>query len=87
MVSRRLVAYLTLRRLFPSKMTAFGFKTVGSDNFASAQPTGRYGHTEDMAGTALFLVSPASAHVTGNHIILDGGSRLLAQRVTGQVKL
>ncbi|KAF4578313.1 hypothetical protein EYR40_001525 [Pleurotus pulmonarius] len=87
LVRRHINVNAILPGLFPSKMTAFGFKTVGSDNFASAQPTGRYGHTEDMAGTALFLVSPASAHVTGNHIILDGGSRLLAQRVTGQVKL
>jgi NAD(P)-dependent dehydrogenase (short-subunit alcohol dehydrogenase family) len=36
---------------------------------------GRYGTTEDMAGMALFLASPASAHVTGTHTLLDGGSR------------
>ncbi|KAJ8508182.1 hypothetical protein ONZ45_g9537 [Pleurotus djamor] len=91
--------------LFPSKMTAFGFKTVGDEAFAANQPTGqlhplsslvpsshnslpgRYGHTEDMAGVALFLVSPAASHVTGNHVILDGGARLFSQRATGQVKL
>lgn len=29
-----------------------------------------------MAGLALFLASPASAHITGQHIITDGGARL-----------
>ena len=60
--------------LFPSKMTAFGIKT-SKDVFLEGQPTGRYGSTEDMAGMALFLASPASAHVTGTHTLLDGGSR------------
>lgn len=27
-----------------------------------------------MAGVALFLASPASAFVTGTHIVVDGGS-------------
>lgn len=31
-----------------------------------------------MAGTVLFLTSPAGAHVTGAHIALDGGA-LIAQ--------
>ena len=36
---------------------------------------GRYGEPTDAAGLALFLASPASAHVTGAHILLDGGAR------------
>jgi len=60
--------------IFPSKMTAFGIKT-SKDVFLAGQPTGRYGSPEDMAGVALFLASPASAHVTGTHTLLDGGSR------------
>ncbi|KAF5343545.1 hypothetical protein D9758_012949 [Tetrapyrgos nigripes] len=60
---------------FPSGMTAFGLKLSGEERYTSHQPTGRFGRTEDMAGLALFLVSPASAHVTGAHIILDGGAR------------
>lgn len=42
---------------------------------------------EDMAGVSLFLVSPASAHVTGAHIILDGGAAIANGRLTPQVKL
>ncbi len=43
--------------------------------FESAQPTGRFGRPEDIAGLALFLASPASAHVTGTHTIIDGGAK------------
>ena len=35
--------------------------------------TGRFGKPEDMAGVALFLTSPAAAHVTGALLVLDGG--------------
>ncbi|KAK7035971.1 hypothetical protein R3P38DRAFT_2909957 [Favolaschia claudopus] len=72
---------------FPSKMTAFGLKMAGEETIAVGQPTGRIGKTEDMAGVALFLASPAAAHVTGAHIIVDGGGRFTRQRIAAQVKL
>ncbi|KAF7359084.1 hypothetical protein MSAN_01249500 [Mycena sanguinolenta] len=72
---------------FPSKMTAFGLKAAGEKVLAKEQPTGRLGTTEDMAGVALFFASPASAHVTGTHVIVDGGGRFMRQRIAGQVKL
>ncbi|TCD63653.1 hypothetical protein EIP91_005133 [Steccherinum ochraceum] len=59
--------------VFPSKMTAFGFSRKDND-MAGGQPTGRVGTTEDMAGLALFLASPASAHITGVCIPIDGGA-------------
>ncbi|KAJ7041975.1 hypothetical protein C8F04DRAFT_112718 [Mycena alexandri] len=62
--------------VYPSKMTAFGFKTSG-DKMVAGQPMGRVGSPGDMAGLALFLASPASAHITGQHIITDGGARLV----------
>lgn len=55
-------------------MTAWSYKTHGAKALASGQPTGRNGTTEDMAGLALFLSSPASAHITGAHIPIDGGA-------------
>ncbi|KAI0319350.1 rhamnolipids biosynthesis 3-oxoacyl-reductase [Amylostereum chailletii] len=61
--------------VFPSKMTAFGFKLAGgAEGMAKGAPWGRVGEPRDMAGVAFFLASPAGAHVTGAHIVLDGGS-------------
>jgi NAD(P)-dependent dehydrogenase (short-subunit alcohol dehydrogenase family) len=37
-------------------------------------PLRRLGQPEDIAGAALFLVSPASAWMTGQSIVIDGGS-------------
>jgi len=76
---RHIIVNAILPGVFPSRMTAFGLQTAGDEVFIAHQPTGRYGSTSDMAGTALFLVSPASAHVTGAHIILDGGARWVAR--------
>ncbi|KAH9984149.1 rhamnolipids biosynthesis 3-oxoacyl-reductase [Russula vinacea] len=56
--------------VFPSKMTAFGFKRGGMNE---GHPWGRVGEPTDMAGVALFLASPAASYVTGTHITLDGG--------------
>ncbi|KAJ3272679.1 hypothetical protein HDV01_005315 [Terramyces sp. JEL0728] len=55
--------------VFPSKMTAFGIKH-NKDKFA------KIGTARDMAGLALFLCSPASVHITGAVIPIDGGATL-----------
>ncbi|KAJ3014027.1 UNVERIFIED_CONTAM: hypothetical protein HDU68_000456 [Siphonaria sp. JEL0065] len=60
---------------YPSRMTQHGLDALG-DAVAIAQPTGRIGTTEDMAGLALFFCSRASAHITGQVIVSDGGSTL-----------
>ena len=36
-------------------------------------PLRRLGEPDDVAGTALFLASPASAHITGQSFVIDGG--------------
>ncbi len=36
-------------------------------------PAGRAGEPEDLAGAALFLCSPASDYLSGQHIVVDGG--------------
>lgn len=48
---------------------------------------GRMGGPTDMAGVALFLCSPASAHVTGAHIMLDGGTALAGGKRAPATKL
>jgi len=61
--------------LFPSKMTAFGFKHGGgAKGMAEGHPWGRVGEPTDMAGVALFLASPAASYVTGIHLVVDGGA-------------
>jgi len=73
--------YITVNAIcpgnFPSKMTAFGLKH-SPDSMVASQPMGRIGEPSDMGGVALFLVSPAAAHVTGAHLVLDGGALISA---------
>jgi NAD(P)-dependent dehydrogenase (short-subunit alcohol dehydrogenase family) len=56
--------YIVAPGVFPSKMTKFGLDNMG-DLINMAQPMGRIGNAQDMAGMALFLSSRASAHITG----------------------
>jgi NAD(P)-dependent dehydrogenase (short-subunit alcohol dehydrogenase family) len=67
-------------------MTAFGLRHA-DEALRNNQPTGRYGQASDIAGLALFLSSPASAHITGTHILIDGGSRFRSHAVAPSVKL
>ena len=43
----------------------------------SRVPLGRYGTIDEVAGATLFLVSPASAYITGATLLIDGGTSLL----------
>ena len=56
---------------FPSKMTAHLLEHEAE--MAKAIPRGRLGQPEDAAGTAIYLCARASAFVTGNVLVLDGG--------------
>jgi NAD(P)-dependent dehydrogenase (short-subunit alcohol dehydrogenase family) len=44
--------------------------------FDRLSPSGRIGRPDDIKGLALFLASPASAHITGEQIVIDGGATL-----------
>ncbi len=60
--------------LFPSDMTKQIVENDGMVNAAVKQiPRGRMGQPEDIAGTAIYLSSRASAWLTGKTIALDGG--------------
>ena len=43
------------------------------ENVKSRTPAGRWGEPQDLAGTAVFLASPASDFVTGVALPVDGG--------------
>jgi len=60
--------------LFPSDMTKQIVENDGMTDAALKRiPRGRMGQPEDIAGTAIFLSSRASAWLTGKTIALDGG--------------
>lgn len=59
---------------FPSNMTAFMAQDEELlSKLTGVIPRGRMGNPEDAAGTAIYLSSKASAFMTGNTIVLDGG--------------
>lgn len=59
---------------FPSQMTKGIFEMTGLEKVVADVPLKRIGTPEDMAGTAIYLSSRASAYVTGITITVDGGS-------------
>ncbi|GAA5997051.1 hypothetical protein JCM5350_001574 [Sporobolomyces pararoseus] len=59
--------------VYPTNMTRRGFEKE-KESLLKAQPTGRTGTPEDIAGLLLFLVSRAGSHITGNVIHTDGGA-------------
>jgi NAD(P)-dependent dehydrogenase (short-subunit alcohol dehydrogenase family) len=54
-------------RLMPEKMLEDAIKAV---------PLGRFGEPEELADLATFLMSPLSAWMTGECVVLDGGEWL-----------
>jgi 3-oxoacyl-[acyl-carrier protein] reductase len=43
------------------------------DGLIGQIPLGRLGEVDDIAGVALFLVSPAACYITGQVLAVDGG--------------
>lgn len=46
----------------------------GVDKMAQANPNGRLGRPEDIAGAVVYLASRAGSHCNGACITLDGGA-------------
>jgi len=47
------------------------------DKLKSRVPLGRYGRIDEVADAVLYLVSPASAYITGATLLIDGGTSLI----------
>ena len=60
---------------FPTRMTAP--IDQAARRMVERVPLGRSGCPGDMKGVALFLASEASAYITGQTIIVDGGTTLV----------
>ena len=59
--------------MVPTKMTKNQSSPEQIEAFSKMNPIGRYGTPDDMAGAALFLVSPLASYVTGQQLVVDGG--------------
>lgn len=58
---------------FPTKMSSALLERFREPMLANI-PLHRFGSAEDIQGVAIFLASPASAYMTGQTVIVDGGT-------------
>jgi NAD(P)-dependent dehydrogenase (short-subunit alcohol dehydrogenase family) len=58
---------------FPTKMSK-GLIENGNDAIIASTPLRRYGTDDDLKGAAVYLASNASNYVTGNVLVVDGGT-------------
>jgi gluconate 5-dehydrogenase len=58
---------------FPTKMSRPLLDRYG-EKMLSHIPMARFGRPEDLKGVVVFLASPAAAYITGQVIVVDGGS-------------
>ena len=65
--------FLTEQNRFLLTNPADGSLTVRGGKIMAHTPMGRFGAPDDLVGAMLWLVSPASAFVTGTVVAVDGG--------------
>lgn len=61
---------------FPSKMTEFTLGEHGEEMLRQT-PLGKLGGDTDLMGPALLLASDAGDHITGQTIVVDGGTTII----------
>jgi NAD(P)-dependent dehydrogenase (short-subunit alcohol dehydrogenase family) len=60
---------------FPSKLSSGLLEQIEAGVIAQT-PLGRLGNDTDLMGAVVYLASPASRHVTGQYIAVDGGASI-----------
>jgi gluconate 5-dehydrogenase len=60
---------------FPSQLTRALLEKIEA-SVLERTPLGRLGGDTDLMGAAVYLASDASRHVTGQHIVVDGGASI-----------
>jgi NAD(P)-dependent dehydrogenase (short-subunit alcohol dehydrogenase family) len=65
--------FLTNQNRFLLTNEASGNLTTRGQKIIDHTPMARFGNPEDLLGAALWLLSPASAFVTGTIVPVDGG--------------
>jgi NAD(P)-dependent dehydrogenase (short-subunit alcohol dehydrogenase family) len=65
--------FLTEQNRFLLTDQETGALTARGQRIISHTPMGRFGAPEDLLGTVMWLLSPASAFVTGVVVPVDGG--------------
>ena len=58
---------------FPTKMSG-GLIEKFEEEMLADIPLGRFGTPDELRGVVLFLTSPAAAYMTGQTVVVDGGS-------------
>jgi NAD(P)-dependent dehydrogenase (short-subunit alcohol dehydrogenase family) len=65
--------FLTNQNRFLLTTEETGDLTPRGQKIIDHTPMGRFGNPQDLLGAALWLLSPASAFVTGTIVPIDGG--------------
>ena len=60
---------------FPTRMARATIET-NRERFEAGAALGRLGALDDLKGVAIFLAAPASSYITGQTVVVDGGSTL-----------
>ena len=61
--------------MVPTKLTMNQTHPEQEEQFIKANPLGRFGTPQDIAGGVLFFCSPLAAYVTGQQLVINGGQR------------